>query len=249
MTFRSVHDGVERLAHAANVVFERDHRNQHAERMFLRRAAGSRPFACGRVASSPAATGRRGGPRTGFGVGGRPRYGSGLSPPISSRRIVTGRSPSGATSRFKLGEQLVLGRRSLAGEVELLDPQQPDAVGAVVEGQLDVVLDADIGFDADQLAVERAGRLAAGSFAAHERGRATFPIALGIRSRRGLAERSRACRESRRPESSVPLATASKNARDLGDRGDALFAGEQGRVRALPQRFDDHGRHVGLRAA
>ena len=71
----------------------------------------------------------------------------------------------------------------MPGKIQLLDPQQPDAVGAIVEREFDVILDADIGFDADQLAIERPRRLAAGGLAAHQRGPPRFPAAPGIRSR------------------------------------------------------------------
>ena len=128
------------------------------------------------------------------------RNGSGLSPPMSNRRIVTGRLPSGSTSCFNSREQLGLGRRSIPGKIELLDPQQSYAIGAVVECKFDVILNADIRFDSNQLAIERTSGLFARSLAPHQRGLPIFQSLTEFRRVSPIAARSPGDRESRRRE-------------------------------------------------
>src|SRR5713226_10688819 len=51
----------------------------------------------------------------------------------------------------------------------MLDPEEADAVGAVVDRDLDVVVRTEVGLHGDQLAVEREGGLATGATAARPR--------------------------------------------------------------------------------
>ena len=43
-----------------------------------------------------------------------------------------------------------------------------------------------------------------------------------------------------------PAGNERQNSRNLRDRGNALFTGQQRRVRSLPQGFDDHRHHIRL---
>ena len=67
----------------------------------------------------------------------------------------------------QLLEQLDLGRRQHARQIELLDPEEADTVGAIVDRELDVVVRAEVGLHGDQLAVEGEGGLPTGVTAAH----------------------------------------------------------------------------------
>ena len=144
---------------------------------------------------------------------------------MSKRRIVTGRLPRGVTSAFKESEEFILGRRILSCEINLFDPQQTDAVGPVVERHIDVFLNADIRFNADQLAVESLGRLSALVLATNER------CPPGLEPFDEFVPRRRLRRDHDGP--AMPVNQEFRPARDLGvdarnsrDRGNCLFAGQ-----------------------
>src|SRR5262249_38770147 len=69
---------------------------------------------------------------------------------------------------FQLSRQLLLRRWTRSGQVELFDPQQPDAVGAVVECEFHVIGNADVRLDFDPLPVQRIRWLMTRRLAAHE---------------------------------------------------------------------------------
>src|SRR5205085_5734806 len=114
----------------------------------------------------------------------------------------------------------------------------PDAAGAA--GKFHVTRDAAFSLDYDPLAVARARRLVTGRLAAHE-GRPPPGDALLELRPRGLPRRD----YQRAPEAvHQDLRTAGnagQDARKARDGRDSLLAGQQRRVRALSERFHDHG--------
>ena len=98
------------------------------------------------------------------------RYGSSLSPPASSRRMVTGRLRNGPGDIAQIAEQLVLRGRRGAREVELLGAEKPHAIRAVLDHQPDVLVRPEIGLHDHALAIAHPRRLLAGAAAARRAG-------------------------------------------------------------------------------
>jgi hypothetical protein len=126
----------------------------------------------------------------------------------------------------------------------LLDPKEADAIRAVVDRQLDVVVGAEVGLDGDALPVEREGWCAAGPTAAH-RG----PLE-GLQSRLERETRLRIRRHhdgaaGAVDEQRVAVPEAVHDPGRTRDHGDALLAREQRRVRARRERAD-HDRRDAL---
>src|SRR5262249_8387827 len=100
-----------------------------------------------------------------------PRYGSGLSPPMSSRRMVTRRLPNGviSLSSSPSSSSSAGGLRRAKESCSIRSrPIPPAPVRPVVEGEFQIITNADVRLDVDALPVQRARRLLTGRLAAHE---------------------------------------------------------------------------------
>src|SRR5262249_6053404 len=133
----------------------------------------------------------------------------------------------------QLGEQLRFRRRPLARQVELFDAKQADAIGAEAERRLDILMDSEIGFDSNQLAVQSARRQVAGSLATAPRRVVLVHAGLELGTRFRIRGDDNFT-SIRIDQHFVAIANVLQNVAKSGGRENALLSVEQRRVRALP---------------